>query len=182
MTHYDTVCQISITKLREWGYLDTFQIKVGTITWSNGGEISITSNMMCEPYIELSYKYADKTHNHRIRIVSIPSNIGNGRIMYFLCPYTYKRCRKLYFISGCFTHRDAFSWCMYSSQARGKGDRSNHKFIETYFRTNKIIKQLTKKHLKKQYAGRPTKKYSKLMAKLRLSENIPYHEYLRILR
>ena len=117
-TLYNEVLQISITKLKEWQYLNLEQIKSGTITWSrNGsktGSISIRVNTFSEqPFIELDYKYRDEPRNYKIQLVSVPSNLSKGLIWYFLCPQTNKRCRKLYSIGGYFLHREAFQDCMF---------------------------------------------------------------------
>jgi len=123
-TLYDEVLQISITNLKEWNYLNPEQLKSGTITWSSNGEktasISIRVNTNDKPYIELNYKCNDKPRKYKVSLVSIPSNLGIGKIWYFLCPQTHKRCRKLYSISGYFLHREAFNGCMYDSQTKSK--------------------------------------------------------------
>jgi len=124
-TLYDEVLRINISKLKEWNYLNPDQFKSGTITWSINGEktasISITVNTYSkQPYIELDYKRNDKPRKYKVSLVSIPSNLGKGKIWYFLCPQTFKRCRKLYSISGYFLHREAFKGCMYDSQTKSK--------------------------------------------------------------
>ena len=88
---YDEVLQISISKLKGWGYLDPEQIKSGTLNWSrNGnqtGSISIKVNTHSEqPYIELDYKYRDEPRKYKVGLVTIPANIGKGVIWYFVCP------------------------------------------------------------------------------------------------
>ena len=186
ITVLDRVDQISITKLREWGYLDSGIIKSGTITWSIHGtvtdRISIASNMTGVPYIELDYKCGGKPYNYRVWIESVPSNLGKGEVLYFRCPHTHKLCRKLYFVGGEFLHRDAFIGSVYDIQTESRREREFTKFCNTYWRTDKIYEQLRKKHFKKQYAGKPTKKYTRLMDKLRRAERIPAHEYSKILR
>ncbi len=57
-TLYDEVIQLNISKLKEWEYLNTEQIIIGTITWSKNGtqssRISIQVNTQSkQPYIEL---------------------------------------------------------------------------------------------------------------------------------
>src|SRR5690554_4403135 len=100
-TLYDEVLQISITTLKEWDYLNPKQIKSGTLNWSrNGnptGSISIIVNTQNkQPYIELNYKYDSEPRKYKIYLTSIRSNLNKGKIWYFLCPHTNKRCRKLY--------------------------------------------------------------------------------------
>ena len=119
-TLYNDALQLSVTKLKEWEYLNPEQLKNGTITWSSNGNqtgrISITVNTKREtPYIKLDYQYNDEPRNYEVRLISLRSNLGKGLIWYFLCPTTNKRCRKLYSIGGYFFHREAFKGCMYES-------------------------------------------------------------------
>ncbi|MBT8245636.1 MAG: hypothetical protein HKP48_09780 [Winogradskyella sp.] len=183
-TLYNEALQISITKLKEWDYLSPEQIKSGTLTWSrNGnetGSISIKVNTHSEqPYIELDYKYRDELRNYKVSLVSMPSNLGKGLIWYFLCPQTKKRCRKLYSIGGYFLHREAFNGCMYETQTQSKKYRQLDKTLGAYFKTDDLYSQLYQKHFKKTYAGKPTKKYLRIMEQIHKAESIPYQEIER---
>lgn len=183
-TLYNEALQIHISKLKGWGYLNPEQIKSGTLNWSrNGnptGSISIQVNTHSEqPYIELDYKYRDEPRNYKVYLTSTPSNLNKGEIWYFICPQTKKRCRKLYSIGGYFLHREAFNGCMYETQTQSKKSRYLDKTLGVYFRTDQLFEQLYKKHFKKQYAGKPTKKYLKLTQQIQRAESIPYHEIER---
>ena len=180
-TLYNEALQISISKLKEWEYLNPEQIKSGTLTWSrNGnktGSISIRVNTYSkEPYIELDYKYRDEPRNYKVRLVSMPSNLGKGLIWYFLCPQTNKRCRKLYSIGGYFLHREAFNGCMYETQTQSKKYRQLDKTFGAYFKIDDLYSQLYQKHFKKTYAGKPTKKYLRIMEQIQKAESIQYNE------
>ena len=183
-TLYNEALQIHISKLKGWGYLNPEQIKSGTLNWSkNGnptGSISIQVNTKSEqPYIELDYKYRDEPRNYKVRLVSKPSNLGKGLIWYFLCPQTNKRCRKLYSIGGYFLHREAFSGCMYETQTQSKKYRQLDKTFGAYFKIDNLYSELYKKNFKKTYAGKPTKRYLRIMEQIQKAENIPYHEIER---
>ena len=185
-TLYNEALQISISKLKEWEYLNPEQIKSGTITWSrNGrqtGSISIKVNTHSEqPYIELDYKYRDEPRNYKVRLVSLPSNLGKGLIWYFLCPHTNKRCRKLYLIGGYFLHREAFNGCMYETQTQSKKYRQLDKTLGAYFKSDNLYSELYKKNFKKTYAGKPTKRYLRIMEQIQKAENVPYHEIERLM-
>lgn len=180
-TLYNDVLQISITKLKEWEYLNPKQLKSGTITWSindnKRGSISIQVNTQSEqPYIELDYKSNDEPRNYKVHLVSVPSNLGKGVVWYFLCPETNKRCRKLYSIGGYFLHREAFKGCMYESQIQSKKYRQLDKTFGAYFKTDDLYNQLYKKHFKKTYAGKPTKRYLLIMEQIQKAESIPNSE------
>lgn len=178
--------QLSITKLKEWEYLNPEQYKSGTINWSRNeqptGSISIQVNTKASlPYIELDYKYQDEPRNYKVSLVSQPSNLGKGLIWYFLCPQTNKRCRKLYSIGGYFLHREAFNGCMYESQIQSKKYRQLDSTLGAYFKTEKFYEQLYKKHFKKTYAGKPTKRYLRLIQQIEQIENISYQQIEQLL-
>lgn len=63
---------------------------------------------------------------------------------------------------------------MYDCQTKSKYYRFLDKTMGAYFRTDKLYKQLYKKHFKKTYAGKPTKRYLKLMKQIKQAESIPY--------
>lgn len=175
-TLYNEALQISISKLKEWEYLTPNIIKSGTLTWSrNGnktGSISIRVNTHSEqPCIELDYKYRDEPRNYKVNLVSMQSNLGKGLIWYFLCPETNKRCRKLYSIGGYFLHREAFKGCMYESQTHSKAYRELNKNFGAYFRIDDLYSQLRQKHFKKTYAGKPTKRYLRIMEQIQEADN-----------
>lgn len=171
-TLYNEALQISISKLKEWEYLNPEQIKSGTLNWSSNGNptgsISIQVNTYSEqPYIELNYKYRDEPRNYKLSLVSMPSNLGKGLIWYFLCPQTNKRCRKLYSIDGYFLHREAFNGCMYETQTQSKKYRQLDKTLGEYLKEDELYSQLYQKHFKKTYAGKPTKKYLRIIEQIK---------------
>jgi hypothetical protein len=177
-TLFDDVKTISITFLTKHGYLKPNQWRNGTITWSRNGNKtgSISIGIYTNPensYLELDYKCNEAPINYRVQLISAPSNLGKGVVWYFVCPHTGKRCRKLYLADTYFYHRSAFRGCMYEKQTQSKKSRYFDKTLGAYFRTDQLFEQLYKKHFKKQYAGKPTKKYLKLLEKARKSEAIP---------
>jgi hypothetical protein len=183
-TLYNEVLQIHISKLKDWGYLDPEQIKKGTLKWSrNGnptGSISIIVNTYDEqPYIELDYQYRGEPRNYKVYLTSTPSNLNRGEIWYFICPQTKKRCRKLYSIGGYFLHREAFNHCMYETQTKSKKDRYFNKTLGACFKSDNLYSELNKKHFKKTYAGKPTKKYLRIMEQIKKAESITYYEIER---
>lgn len=182
-TLYDECKTVSISFLKAHGYLKPDQWKNGTITWSRGegaskritGSISIAINTREEShYLELDYKSNDKPIKYRVQLVSIPSNIGKGVVWYFICPNTGKRCRKLYLISGYFLHRRAFKGCFYEKQTHSHKNRRLYNSLEIVFGTEKIYEQIYSKHFKSHYAGKPTKRYLKLMKQIAAAETVAH--------
>lgn len=185
-TLYNDALQLRISRLKEWGYLEKGQTMSGTITWStNGnptGSISIKTNTLGEqPYVELDYNFRDEHRNYKVYLTSTPSNLNRGEIWYFNCPQTNKRCRKLYSIGGYFFHREAFNGCMYESQTQSKKYREMERTFGAYFKSDKLYEELYSKNFKKTYAGKPTKRYLRIMEQIQQAESIPYHEFERAL-
>jgi hypothetical protein len=183
-TLYDDLKTVSISFLTKHGYLKPNKYQSGVITWSRGGEnigsISIRVNTQPEnPYLEMDYKCNETPINYKVQLVSVLSNLGKGVVWYFVCPYTGKRCRKLYLAATYFYHRSAFIGCVYEKQTQSKKSRNLDKTLGVYFQTDQLFEQLYKKHFKKQYAGIPTKKYLKLTQQIQRAESIPYHEIER---
>lgn len=115
-----------------------------------------------EMYIELDYKYGDEPRCYRVQLVSVPSNLGKGRIWYFLCPQTNKRCRILYGVDGWFLHRSAFRGCCYDRQTLSK----QYLLLDysIFPRQIEINEQLSK--CRKTYRGKPTRRYRNLIRRL----------------
>ena len=92
---------------------------------------------------------------------------------------TKKRCRKLYLIGGYFLHREAFNGCMYETQTQSKKYRQLDKTLGAYFKSDNLYNELYKKNFKKTYAGKPTKRYLRILEQIQKAESIPYHEIER---
>jgi hypothetical protein len=170
-TLYDEVIQLKISKLKEWGYIND-SVK-GVMRWGSNGEntgsISIQSNISIEnSYIDLDYKYNGEPINYKVKLITVPSNLGRGDVWYFLCPYTNKRCRKLYLLSGYFMHRESMPGCMYDSQTKSKKWRNMASHYNKVFDAKEAIEQLYSKHFRSHYAGKPTKRYLKLIKRIEM--------------
>lgn len=177
-TLYNDVLQLKIAKLKSWGYLTPGKLVNATLSWNRNGNhqasISILINTKSEkPYIELNYKFNGEPRKYILYFTTIVSNLKKGLIWYFICPVTKKRCRILYLVDGYFLHRDAFENCMYETQTRSKKIAALDKKYGLYFKSDEIYSQYLKKNLKKQYAGKPTKRYLKLSQQIEYIESIP---------
>lgn len=183
---FDEVLKIKISDLKRFGYLK-YGLKISTdLTWNRNGQKIADIDIIIDmdrnaPYMELNYRCNNKPINYCVKIISMTSNLGKGEVFYFQCPQTMKKCRVLYQVGGYFLHREAFTGCMYEKQTESKRARTQTKMIDTVFRTDVLYEQLYSKHFKKMYAGKPTKKYIKLMKKIRQAESVPYYEIERLL-
>jgi|SRR5690625_4601902 len=170
-TLLDEVKTVSITKLKEFGYMKPDSFKSGLLTWSRRGEeigsINITVNLRGSPYCNLWYTYnKEEKVSYRVNLTTVVSNLGRGKIWYFVCPHTGKRCRKLYSAGKYFLHRDAYPQAMYECQTYSKRSRQVNKVCKIMYGSDELYEELYSKHFKTHYAGKPTKRYKKILNEL----------------
>ena len=162
VTKVNNACCIDIDNLKESNVLVKNKCVVGSIGWSNGNEIGIESYLSeDDSYLRLVYNCNSVKYDYTVTIVSVPSNLGVGRVIYFLCPTSGKRCRKLYRAYGSheWKSREAQqNRLYYSSQLSAKNDYHNDRYWH-YERVK--VPQLLKKCKNTQYKGKPTKAMEK---------------------
>lgn len=130
---FDDCLTLSTTKLKEWGYLEESQIRNGTVSWTSAfrkSEISIKVNTFSNTVL-LDYLVGGEPKRYKVKLTTMNSNIGGGKIWFFVCPFTNKRCRKLYLGSDYFAHRTAYTG-MYSSQTESKFYRRLSKIFRNW--------------------------------------------------
>ncbi|MDO6389260.1 hypothetical protein Q4E40_03915 [Pontibacter sp. BT731] len=180
-TLFDEVKTVSISNLNRWGYLKPNRYRSGTITWSRNGSvyssISIAvSTLTDNSYLELSYTYGDKPVKYKVELTTVPANIGKGEVWYFVCPNTGKNCRILYSVGALFLHRHACKGYLYEKQTYSQKNRGIMRMYEKLFTSDKVYEELYSKHFKRTYRGKPTKRFLKLIQKIRDRESVPYTE------
>jgi len=168
---------LRLSRLKEWGYLDPGKVQAGSIKWSRHGEetasIQIQASTIQETwFVRLSYNYKKEPFHEEIRLASIPSNIGKGRILYFICPVTGKKCRNLYLFQGRFIHREAVPGAMYETQTYSHKNRVLCRLVDLHFGEDRGYAKLYKKGFKKQYKGKPTKQYLKLLQSIKAGQGL----------
>lgn len=187
-TLYDECNTVSISFLKQHQYLTPGTYKSGCINWSiNGksrGSISIAVNTFADqPYLELNYKIHDKPINYKVNLITVTSNIGKGVVWFFICPVTGKRCRKLYLVGTYFLHREAFTGCMYDKQKQSKKWRNFDALFGSLFTVDDAYEKIDSKYFKTHYAGKPTKRYQRLMKKINTANKpISKTEFLTFFR
>lgn len=182
-TLYDQCKKVSITFLKQHGYLQQNKHKAGVVTWSNRyektGSISIsTYNKAGCNYLQLDYKVNGEAISYRVDLVSIPSNLGRGFVWYFICPQTGWHCRNLYLINGYFYHRKAFTGCMYDKQTESRKNNYTGKLFDKLTAADNARNVLRSKHFKKQYNGKPTKRYLKHLKQIEAAKWISWESLL----
>lgn len=175
---FDEAHQIHASKLNKWKYFEQGQIRSGELTWSSRGSktgsISFRANLaVSRPYIELNYTSKGSPISYNVFLDRVKSNLGKGWIWYFICPMTRKRCRILYGIGHGFFHREAFKRCYYETQTYSRKSRALLKIVGRTFIAERAYDTIYKKNFKKFYANKPTRRYQKLLLKIKLSEK-PY--------
>lgn len=68
------------------------------------------------------WEHQGKRNQKEIKLQTEPSNLGNGTVWYFLCPYTGHKCRKLFLDGKTIASRYAFSH-IYSIQKESRSGR-----------------------------------------------------------
>ena len=171
-TLIDELRSFTLSDLKKLGYLKKDKFISGTMNWINSydevtSSISLAvNNSHPNMYLELSYNCNDESINYKVNIVSAPSNLGRGDVLYFLCPFTNQRCRKLHLLNGKFMHRSALVNPLYSKQIESKHWRGLTKSFGAPFELDNLYEKLFSKGFKKYYKGKPTKKFQKLLNKI----------------
>ncbi|MDO9154161.1 MAG: hypothetical protein Q7U47_10780 [Paludibacter sp.] len=161
--------RIEMSYLIKRGYFKCFADKYGSHTqsmkWTDESSISIeTVHKSNETYLRLYYTITshhtgEKTEmDYKVFIEFIPSNLGKGNVIYFICPVSFKRCRILYRAYGSqyFKARGAYKYRLYYP-----AQTSSKKYqILDRFNTikNKVEKWQNKKRMQTKFKGKPTKK------------------------
>lgn len=163
---------ISIADLKKKGFLNNRKkVDVFNLSKNNGLCLSVNVEFIIEEtenYLNLTHNSEtelDKTVSYKINLNSIPSNIGNGFITYFVCPSTGKNCRKLYSYGGKFQHRDA-TGLLYAQQAK------KQPISYAFYLSAEQRNEPNTKYFNKNYKGDYTKRYFRIMIKTSHSEVI----------
>ena len=138
------------------------QIQRGRIRWEDSSTIGFTLNSIAdEPSLELWFSINGQPIRQWIGLSSIPSNLGVGRVWFFICPITGKRCRKLHLIGRAFAHRTAYPGYAYRKQVEPKGFRAVRQALEKAIGIHHQLEELNSPGMKSTYQGKPTKRVKK---------------------
>ncbi len=74
-------------------------------------------------------------------------------------------------------HRSALPSGMYECQTQSKSWRLMNRIYGSYFELDSLYEELYSKHFKKHYNGKPTKRYLKMMNKMKQIEQIDIPEF-----
>ncbi|HMS08060.1 MAG TPA: hypothetical protein PKE66_01150 [Pyrinomonadaceae bacterium] len=159
---FDWAAKFEITYLLKRGYLTPGSgVNHLWVSWERSGAVSIDVDPD-EKWIRFRHHSSYRAENYVIRLATCQSNLGKGRIWYFVCPETGKRCRKLYLIDGKFGSRYANPHARYCSQTEPKGERGFRKFLTLYGTLDNPKTEwdhYDPQHFRTTYKGKPTKRY-----------------------
>lgn len=143
------------------------------ITWRSTnimheGEICGSINLLVNAqdgfsYLELEYTHDGRPLKYKVQLEFFPSNLGIGEVVYFTCPSTSNRCRKLYLYHGYFVSRHAIKYGCYKQQVESKKTRVELIIGERINKYIRILQSTQKPGFKSIYAGRVTKIQSKAL-------------------
>lgn len=181
--------RIELSYLLKKGYLKKGKYLISSLRWidhhgRSAGDIRIESNWGAfEDNIYIRLRYSQKgqigsqeSFDYKVFIEKMPSNLGKGDVLYFLCPASGERCRVLFkaYDSPIWKSRKAYkNFLYYGSQLSSKLSKANDQYWALEKRIGKIVKE---KQLTFYYNGVPTKK-ALLLEKLR--EKQRYFDELR---
>lgn len=160
--------RLNINLLSKNGYLKKGEISSGEISWNDGASLIYNANLEAdEKYMVLSYsvsgpKIKSETLVYKIWIDELPSNLGKGKVLYFICPSTGRRCRILYMAYGNTRFLSRFAYgkpIYYPSQLDGKNLKDLTRFY--HFR-NQIDRIESRKNFHKFHQGKETRQARKL--------------------
>jgi hypothetical protein len=78
-----------------------------------------------------------------------------------------------------FYHREAFKGGLYEKQTYSHRGRKLNKSLEDLLGVDKVYEQIYSKYFKTQYAGKPTKRYLKLLRRIQVAGSISANDVLR---
>ena len=187
----DDCLRIELSYLLKAKYLVRGRITKGSLSWQcNGnpsGNITILSSWLTgegqRPYIRLTYTMTDRTtgvkedRDDTVYLEARPSNLGNGEVLYFICPSSGQRCRILYKAYGCpiWKSRAAYQHRIYYPAQKS----SKREYFNTrYWQLDSQIKKVQGKRWPGTYRGKPTKRAERLKLLELYQEEADYLRFL----
>ena len=163
---YEEMRSFSIGTLLRLKILEPDVSKSERLIWTkNGYETASINITIVQPdnVMRLSYRANDESIKYEIDLECRTSNLGFGKVWYFICPVTGKRCKKLYG-GKYFLHREAYSDAFYESQILPKSFRRLSKYFTNQKKREQYYDLLYKDKVREHYAGKPTKSYKRFKA------------------
>jgi hypothetical protein len=170
--------RVKISILKERGILKEGAVMGSSYSWTNGASITVIGYWKEEKrFIQLMYTQSNgkgekKTFDYKVPIVGLPSNLGKGELLYFVCPVSGKRCRTLYLAYNAerFQSREAYKRPLYyNSQWQSKYDY----WLTRYWDYKEEVEAFREKPKKTHYQGKPTRIMKRLEE---MEERLDYYD------
>ncbi len=180
MLHYQCK-RIELSYLLKSGIIQQGKTLQTTLNWTDKSSITIKAKYDdYEKYIQLEYTHTDyeqKKQNlsYRISLMTLPSNLGRGNVLYMICPVSGRLSRKLFLAYGSqyFKSIKAYNTRIYyTGQLSSKLDRLDERYWH-FFNQVDIYPKLRNQS---QYKGIITKRQLKLES---LCDKIEYLDRIR---
>lgn len=162
------VCKLELKLLLRDKMLQKDCHYAGSLTWTNGSSCTFESKYdKEEKYVRLKYTLTEfgsgkkLEYDYKIQLTTLPSNLGKGEVLYFLCPQTRTPCRVLYraYGSHIYTSRQAYpNRIYYPLQVSSKRSIYN----DRYWRLENILQPLYKMRDTGTYKGKRTKRFVRI--------------------
>lgn len=158
----------------------------GISNWTTQGEVTSSISFKIdytkqEPIIILDYSNEQKDYSISIQITSVKSNLGKGKIYYFICPETKKRCKYLTLFRCEFIHRTALPYAFYESQWYSKKIRFCDKVLKIQNKHYKALDLIDSKHFKREYNKRLTKTFLNALNDIKNGQKVEHIDVERII-
>lgn len=176
------VMRMELRWLQGRGYFRPGEERTSLLSWTDGSTVSARArNIDGQISLSLGYTIKDKTTGEKktldytINLVEVPSNLGRGKVLFFICPQTGRRCKILYraYGSPIFKSRTAYRYSIYYEiQTSSRLDLHNTR----YFTLERRLEKLYKMRGTSTYRGKPTRRALLIN---RLEEKLEREDLLR---
>lgn len=95
-----------------------------------------------------------------------------GLVWFFVCPITGKRCRKLHLINGMYVHTSCIKGYYRNNRPAWFTESKFNEILKLKQAAINAEKQLSRKHFKSHYAGKPSKRYLKCLKQIESAKEI----------
>lgn len=146
----EEIPQLNINQLKRGFYLNEGRTGEGDFQRNDDPPLYLESDLRTsDKTLRVQYKILDsaKFMDYKIKICTVPTNIGNSLDYYFLCPVTNKRAKILYlcYQSNLFVHRDIYPERLYyptqltntNFRNRERFDRNDKRLMEHFIKIKK---------------------------------------------
>jgi hypothetical protein len=178
---FDHALSLSLKDLKRLGYLKEHHSVSGVVSWSRQGvniaSVTVAVDIAYGRSLEISYMSSGVEYRQSFKLIAKSSNLSRGRYWLIQSPESGRLGMKIYLTGAGFQVRADASGCMYEKQIECKRYRLLSKALgDTYG-----YEDLYRKGFKKTYAGKPTKRYKRLVGRINQAERLERNSLMDII-